>query len=60
MFICTSRVPQPSHVPVVFSEKDFEAIKKIGIGSKREDPNSIGRFGRGALTMYVATLEGVN
>lgn len=47
-------------MPAAFSKKDFEAIKNIGIGSKREDPNSIGRFGRGALTMYVATLDEPN
>ncbi|KAI5778257.1 hypothetical protein EDC01DRAFT_368311 [Geopyxis carbonaria] len=36
----------------VFSEADFEAIIEIGVGSKRHDSTKLGRFGRGALTMY--------
>ncbi|KAF8534251.1 hypothetical protein BDD12DRAFT_943100 [Trichophaea hybrida] len=34
----------------VFSEKDFEAVVKIGV-NRRDNPLKIGRFGRGSLTM---------
>lgn len=40
----------------VFTEKDFSAVIKIGIGSKRDEPSKIGRFGRGSLTMYHWTM----
>jgi sacsin len=36
----------------VFTENDFEAVIRIGVGSKRDEPSKIGRFGRGSLTMY--------
>lgn len=36
----------------VFSEKDFEGLKRVGRGSKRDDPEAIGKFGRGSQTMY--------
>lgn len=35
-----------------FREKDFKAIIDIGVGSKKKDRSKIGKFGRGALTMY--------
>lgn len=34
-----------------FTQKDFNGIIDIGIGSKRDDPSKIGKFGKGALTM---------
>jgi len=37
----------------VFTEKDFAAVIRIGVGSKRDEPSKIGRFGRGSLTMYI-------
>ena len=36
----------------VFLDKDFEGLKDVGRGSKRDDPSTIGRFGRGSQTMY--------
>ncbi|ERF72113.1 hypothetical protein EPUS_02904 [Endocarpon pusillum Z07020] len=36
----------------VFTEENFEGLKRVGRGSKRDDPNSIGKFGRGSQTMY--------
>ncbi|MCJ1404884.1 hypothetical protein MMC11_008110 [Xylographa trunciseda] len=40
------------HNDGVFSEKDFEGLKHVGRGSKRDDATSIGKFGRGSQTMY--------
>lgn len=43
---------------VVFSENDFKGITEIGVGTKKDDPSKIGRFGKGALTMCVeSTVE---
>lgn len=39
-----------------FTEDDFKGIINIGVGSKRNDPSKIGKFGKGALTMYVHEL----
>lgn len=36
----------------VFTAENFEGLKRVGRGSKRDDPNSIGKFGRGSQTMY--------
>jgi sacsin len=36
----------------VFQDKDFEGFKHVGMGSKRNDSTSIGKFGRGSQTMY--------
>jgi sacsin len=38
-----------------FSEQDFEGICKTFIGGKGNDPDSIGQFGLGALTMFHIT-----
>ncbi|RXW22295.1 hypothetical protein EST38_g3559 [Candolleomyces aberdarensis] len=38
-----------------FSESDFEGICKTHIGSKVDNPDSIGQFGLGALTMFHIT-----
>ena len=37
---------------IVFSVKDFDGFKNIGLGSKSDDATSTGMFGRGALSMY--------
>jgi sacsin len=37
---------------IVFSDKDFEGLKHVGKGSKREDSTTIGKHGRGSQTMY--------
>ncbi|KAI9684824.1 MAG: hypothetical protein M1829_000199 [Trizodia sp. TS-e1964] len=37
---------------IVFTESDFEGLKQVGRGSKRDDPTTIGKFGRGSQTMY--------
>lgn len=36
----------------VFSKKDFAGFKDIGQGGKKDDIQSTGMFGRGALSMY--------
>lgn len=36
----------------VFTEQDFEGFRRVGLGSKRLNPNTIGKFGRGSQTMY--------
>lgn len=38
-----------------FKEKDWEGIRRIGEGSKKDEANTIGMFGRGALTMFHVT-----
>ncbi|KAJ2918884.1 hypothetical protein MD484_g1554, partial [Candolleomyces efflorescens] len=38
-----------------FSDQDFEGICKSYIGSKGDNPDSIGQFGLGALTMFHIT-----
>ncbi|KAJ2928408.1 hypothetical protein H1R20_g8671, partial [Candolleomyces eurysporus] len=38
-----------------FSDKDFEGICKTHIGGKVDNPDSIGQFGLGALTMFHIT-----
>ncbi|KAK5805698.1 histidine kinase-like ATPase, partial [Linnemannia elongata] len=35
-----------------FSEKDFEALCKLGIGNKKDDPSKIGRHGLGFNSVY--------
>lgn len=40
------------HNDGTFREKDFEGLKHVGRGSKRDDPSTIGKFGRGSQTMY--------
>jgi hypothetical protein len=40
-----------------FTPRDFKAIIDIGIGSKRDDPSRIGKFGRGALTMFGSRIK---
>lgn len=42
----------PSLHRLVFEEKDFEGLKHVGRGSKRDDATTIGKFGRGSQTMY--------
>lgn len=36
----------------LFQDEDFQGIGNIGKGGKGESPNTIGRFGLGALTFY--------
>lgn len=36
----------------VFSAADFEGLKHVGRGSKRDDSATIGKFGRGSQTMF--------
>ena len=38
-----------------FKKKDLEGIQKLGLGSKRDDPNSLGRFGIGFNVAYHLT-----
>ncbi|KAH8819238.1 hypothetical protein F5884DRAFT_717530 [Xylogone sp. PMI_703] len=40
------------HNNSVFSEDDFKGFRSVGEGSKRENKDTIGQFGRGAQTMY--------
>ncbi|KAH0562155.1 hypothetical protein GP486_003148 [Trichoglossum hirsutum] len=40
------------HNDGVFLDKDFEGLRNVGRGSKREETWTIGQFGRGAQTMY--------
>ncbi|GBE83846.1 hypothetical protein SCP_0509030 [Sparassis crispa] len=40
------------HNDGTFSQEDFDGFRSIGIGGKSENPDSIGRFGLGALAMY--------
>ncbi|KAG0380324.1 hypothetical protein BGX24_009002 [Mortierella sp. AD032] len=35
-----------------FSDKDFEALCKLGIGNKKDDPSKIGRHGLGFNSVY--------
>ena len=35
-----------------FSEEDLKGIQKIGLGSKRDDPNKIGQYGIGFNVVY--------
>jgi sacsin len=37
------------HNTAVFQKKDFDGFREVGVGSKREDPEKIGMFGRGTL-----------
>ena len=39
----------------VFLEKDYEGLSKLGIGSKREEEDVIGKFGIGFNTVYSIT-----
>ena len=39
----------------VFSDSDFKALVNVGMGSKSEDTSKIGKYGLGALTMYLFT-----
>ena len=43
---------EPNSHCLVFKEKDFEGLKHVGRGSKRDDATTIGKFGRGSQTMY--------
>ncbi|KAJ5050730.1 uncharacterized protein L3040_002603 [Drepanopeziza brunnea f. sp. 'multigermtubi'] len=36
----------------VFSERDFDGFKNVGQGSKMQDKETIGQFGRGSQTMF--------
>lgn len=36
----------------VFTPSDFEGIGRVGLGSKGDSPDSIGRFGLGAFSFY--------
>lgn len=38
-----------------FKKKDWEGIRRIGEGSKKDEANTIGMFGRGVLTMFHLT-----
>ncbi|KAG0135098.1 hypothetical protein HOY82DRAFT_632883 [Tuber indicum] len=40
---------------LVFTHEDFKSIIDVGIGSKGLDYSKIGKFGKGALTMYYWT-----
>lgn len=37
---------------LVFCENDFKGFKSVGEGSKAQDKEAIGQFGRGSQTMY--------
>ena len=39
----------------VFTDKDFKALVNVGMGSKAGDSTKIGKYGLGALTMYLFT-----
>jgi hypothetical protein len=41
-----------AHNNSVFTEKDWKGIRKVGLGGKSDNPNTIGRFGLGALSMF--------
>lgn len=43
------------HNDAVFTDADFQGIKRVGTGSKRSRPGKIGRFGLGALSAYHVT-----
>lgn len=36
----------------VFKDQDWNGLKKVGLGGKEDDPDLIGRFGLGALSIY--------
>lgn len=36
-----------------FSAEDFSGIRDVGVGSTHNGPSTVGRFGKGALTMLV-------
>lgn len=36
----------------VFTDADFKGIRRVGLGSKQDSPDSIGQFGLGALSMF--------
>lgn len=36
----------------VFTDADFKGIRRVGLGGKLDSPDSIGRFGLGALSMF--------
>ncbi|KAF9016388.1 hypothetical protein BDZ89DRAFT_1166299 [Hymenopellis radicata] len=36
----------------LFKKKDFEGIRKVGTGGKLDEPDTIGKFGLGALSMF--------
>jgi hypothetical protein len=36
----------------VFQEKDFKGIRRVGLGGKRDNGDTIGRFGLGSLSMF--------
>jgi hypothetical protein len=40
------------HNNAIFQEKDWRGIRKVGLGGKEGDPDTIGRFGLGALSMF--------
>lgn len=40
------------HNDAKFTEKDFLGLRKIGLGGKAADPDTIGRFGLGALSLF--------
>ncbi|KAJ7578039.1 hypothetical protein C8J56DRAFT_1170787 [Mycena floridula] len=39
------------HNDAVFSEADFKGIRRIGTGSKTDNPDTIGRYGLGAISL---------
>jgi sacsin len=43
------------HNDGVFTDKDFKALINVGMGSKSGDSTKIGKYGLGALTMYLFT-----
>jgi hypothetical protein len=43
------------HNDALFTEKDFAGIRRVGRGGKTDEPNSIGRFGEGALSLFYFT-----
>ena len=43
-----------------FSEKDFEGLANLGVGSKSCDPAKIGRFGVGFNSAYHLTDRKLN
>ena len=37
---------------IVFSDDDFKGFRDVGKGSKRDNKQAIGQYGRGSQTMY--------
>lgn len=50
---CRLKFPEETNITsLVFSDNDFKGFKNVGEGSKAQDKEKIGQFGRGSQTMY--------